>query len=155
MTHDGGLARQGLQSQTREQSTYPEPWCGRAQTGREPWVPVPWLSDAEGDEGISVVLGRDGTGRGCHHRWERSQVGTIKYHVKRFSRLIVISFLLIIPPQIAGYSTAACHPGSSQASLAPRHTEHAAQIHLFGRLLVHQALQSINHFNHSSVCKIT
>lgn len=53
------------------------------------------------------------TWMGCHCCWERSQVGTIKCHVKRFSKLIFISFLLIISPQIAGYNTPAYCPFSS------------------------------------------
>lgn len=107
--------RQGLQSQTGERRTYPEPRRGTAwirregwrQGWREPRVPVPQRGAMERDEGTGVGMGRDGTGspRPCCR--QRSQVGTIKCRVKRFSRLIVVSFLLIAPPQVAGYSAPA------------------------------------------------
>lgn len=102
MARDGGLARRGLQSRTGEQNTYPEPRWGMVQIGREPWVPAPQLSHAESAEGTGVVLGRDGTGRECRRCWERSRMGTIKYCAKIFSWLIVVSFPLIAPPEIAG-----------------------------------------------------
>lgn len=76
-----------------------DPEGGRREGWREPRVPVP---RRERDEGTGVGMGREGTGSPLPCCWQRSQVGTIKCRVKRFSRLIVISFLLIAPPQVAG-----------------------------------------------------
>lgn len=112
------FARWKLQSPTREQSAYPDP------PGRSAWIfIVPGYSGKERVMGMSTAAGRlresqrhqlgAVTWMGCHCCWERSQVGTIKCHVKRFSKLIFISFLLIISPQIAGYNTPAYCPFSS------------------------------------------